>query len=152
MPSSRRTAQMNDVSRPSDYEKSDADPRLIGAIALGTAVFLILSPWLLNQIYPSAKHSGGIAGPLPQPPPPRLQVRPKSDLERLRANERQQLDGAGWVDRGQQIAHIPIERAMQLLMQCGLPEWPQNPSKSSTQPSSEHSPASSDAAGPPPSR
>jgi hypothetical protein len=143
---------MNDVSRPSDYERSDADPRLIGAIALGTAVFLLLSPWLLNEIYPSAKHSGGIAGPLPQPPPPRLQVRPKSDLERLRADERQRLDGVGWIDRQQQIAHIPIERAMQLLVNRGLPDWPKDQPNNSSGNSPSQSPASTGGAGPPPSR
>ena len=57
-----------------------------------------------------------VAAALPDAPPvPRLQTAPPLDLEALRAAERQQLEGYGWVDRGAGVVHIPIERAMELL-------------------------------------
>lgn len=42
-------------------------------------------------------------------------------LSRARATERRQLEQYGWVDREQKITCIPIERAMQLLLDRGLP-------------------------------
>lgn len=115
---------MNDVSRPSDYEKSDADPRLIGALALGIAIFLAATPLLLRAGYPDAKQTDGITEPLPRPPEPRLQIRPEADLQRLRSDERGRLETFGWSDRDRQIARIPIERAMKLLAERGLAGWP----------------------------
>jgi hypothetical protein len=115
---------MSDVSRPRDYEKADADPRLVGALALGLAIFLLLTPFMLMVLYPDAPDLGGI--PSSQPPPaPRLQVDPRADLDALRVAERHQLTTYGWVNRERRVAHIPIEQAMQLLSERGLPGWPQ---------------------------
>jgi len=41
--------------------------------------------------------------------------------EDLRARQRRELDEWGWVDRRAGIANIPIDRAMDLLVQRGLP-------------------------------
>ena len=41
------------------YEFSDADPRLIAALAGGIAVFLILTPLVLTVVYPAAARSQG---------------------------------------------------------------------------------------------
>jgi len=121
---------MRDISRPRDYEKADADPRLIGALALGIVIFLVLTPFLLKAFYPAAPGLGGVPLSLPQPPAPRLQVDPTVDLALLRAAERQQLTTYGWVDRERRVAHIPIKQAMEMLSVRGLPGWPQasNPS------------------------
>ncbi len=48
------------------------------------------------------------------PPEPRLQVTPVVDLERVVESEQKTLNGYGWMDQGNGIAHIPIERAMQI--------------------------------------
>jgi hypothetical protein len=121
---SRRIGTMNDVSHPGDYERSDADPRLVAAIALGLAIFLIGTPALLITIYPRAEHPAGIPNDLPQPPAPRLQIDPKADLSRLRADETARLDSYGWIDRDRQLARIPVARAIELTAQRGLPGWP----------------------------
>jgi hypothetical protein len=113
---------MSDALHPSDYERSDADPRLIGALALGVAAFLAVTPFLLLAIYPGSGHATRISEQR-APPEPRLQVAPKADLERLRITERAQLESYGWVDRDRGITHIPIERAMTLLGDRGLPGW-----------------------------
>jgi hypothetical protein len=51
------------------------------------------------------------------PPTPNLQVRPEVDLATLRAKETARLHGYGWVDQSQGIAHIPIERAIEIVAQ-----------------------------------
>lgn len=48
-------------------------------------------------------------------PVPRLQVAPTEELQRLRADEKAQLEGYAWVDRSRGLIRIPIERAMELL-------------------------------------
>jgi len=127
---------MPDVSRPRDFERSDADPRLISALALGVGLFLLATPFLLHAIYPDAKDLGRIPDELPQPPPPRLQVMPQTDLDRLRAREERQLSEFGWVDRHGQIARIPIEEAMKLIAGRGFAGWP----SSSTPPAAQKPP------------
>lgn len=55
------------------------------------------------------------------PPEPRLQVNPKQELIDLRARELDTLDHYSWVDKNAGIARIPIENAMKLTLERGLP-------------------------------
>jgi hypothetical protein len=48
------------------------------------------------------------------PPGPQLQVKPEKELAAYRAAEAARLNGWGWVDQGAGIAHIPVERAIDL--------------------------------------
>jgi hypothetical protein len=59
------------------------------------------------------------SGPLP--PAPRLQTVPGQELQELRARQEAQLQGYGWLDRQAGRVRIPIERAMDLLAERGLP-------------------------------
>jgi hypothetical protein len=115
---------MTDASPPRDYERSDAEPRLIGWLAAGIAFFLVATPFLLSAVYPDAYRRGDISGHLPLPPEPRLQIHPAADLAKLHAAEDTQLESTGWTDRAQGVVHIPIDRAMTLVVQRGLPGWP----------------------------
>jgi len=117
---------MSEIAHPKNYERTDADPALIGWLALGVAAFLIATPFVLITFYPGADRLGGVPANLPLPPAPRLQVHPKNDRNRLRAAEQAQLTTFGWVDRSRQIAHIPIEHAMELLAARGLDGWPRS--------------------------
>jgi hypothetical protein len=125
---------MHDVSRPNDFERSDADPRLISAIALGVVVFLVGVPFLVLATYPDATSLGRIPDNSPRPPGPRLQVAPQADLDRLRARESGLLTTFGWVDHDKQIARMPVERAMKLLSERGLAGWPSSETSSTNQP------------------
>jgi hypothetical protein len=55
------------------------------------------------------------------PPEPRLQVSAPKDLKQYRAGQEEILHSYGWVDENAGIVRIPIERAMDILAQKGLP-------------------------------
>jgi hypothetical protein len=63
------------------------------------------------------------------PPEPRLEAEPGQQLQRLRSEEEKLLNSYGWVDQNAGIVHIPIDRAMDLLAQRGLPSRPAEQSK-----------------------
>lgn len=60
-----------------------------------------------------------VTPPRPTPPAdaPALQANPRLDRQHLEAQARAQLDSYGWIDRDAGIVHLPIQRAMQLLLQ-----------------------------------
>jgi hypothetical protein len=118
---SRRTGTMIDVGRPTDYERKDAEPRLIGALAAGVAVFLAATPFGLGVVFPGAQTAGRVPPELRLPPQPRLQTHPGHELARLRGRERRELNTYGWVDRDGGVVRIPIDRAMQLMVERGWP-------------------------------
>lgn len=57
----------------------------------------------------------------PMPPEPRIQESPRRDLEGQRAYEDSMLNNYNWVDRNKGVVAIPIERAMDLIVQKGIP-------------------------------
>ena len=63
-------------------------------------------------------------------PAPHLQGNPAVDLARLKKQSLDRLNTYGWVNPDAGIAHIPIDRAMDILARSGLPKVaaPPNPS------------------------
>ena len=51
------------------------------------------------------------------PPEPRLQVSAPKDLEQYEAAQEEILNNYGWVDQKAGIVRIPIDRAMDILVQ-----------------------------------
>jgi hypothetical protein len=62
-----------------------------------------------------------LADPQSLPPAPRLQVFPSRDLQQTRQMEDVILHTYRWVDRDAGVVGIPVERAMQVLAERGLP-------------------------------
>jgi hypothetical protein len=62
-----------------------------------------------------------LADPRQLPPEPRLQIISAQDLQQLRATEDALLHSYGWVDREAGIVRLPIDRAIQMLAERGLP-------------------------------
>ena len=64
-----------------------------------------------------------LAGSRVPPPSPRLQTMAtqKLDLLKTRAGEEEVLSSYGWVDRKTGVVRIPVDRAIELLAQRGLP-------------------------------
>jgi hypothetical protein len=52
---------------------------------------------------------------------PRLQVSPPAELKEFRDRENAELNGYGWINPTAGVARIPITRAMDLILQNGLP-------------------------------
>jgi hypothetical protein len=57
-------------------------------------------------------------------PQPRLERNERLEINDFRLKEEQTLNSYGWVDEKAGVVHIPIERAMHLVAQRGLPTVP----------------------------
>ncbi len=113
------------------YELTDISTRVVVVFAtalVAAGVIIHVLVWALfaylgqataasySRQYPLAS-----TGAAPLPPAPTLQVRPREDLREMRAEEDRILSSYGWVDANAGIVRIPIDRAMQLVLQRGLP-------------------------------
>lgn len=58
-------------------------------------------------------------------PEPRLETNERTELNDFRLGEEQTLNSYGWVDQNAGVVRIPIDRAMQLIAERGLPTKPQ---------------------------
>jgi hypothetical protein len=56
---------------------------------------------------------------------PMLETNERGQCRDFLVNQENQLNSYGWVDEKAGVAHIPIERAMELTVQRGLPVCPQ---------------------------
>jgi len=52
---------------------------------------------------------------------PHLQIEPAVDLRQFRSSEEEELNSYGWINKTAGIVRIPITRAMDLLLERGLP-------------------------------
>src|SRR5690242_2527429 len=114
-----------------DHEQRDADVGSLFLIALslflGGGIVFIAAYVVLHyfQVHEPAKIAG--RNDLPDQavanfPQPRLLVQPGGNLEQLRLAEDVDLNSYGWIDRNAGIVRVPVERAMELLLQRGLPD------------------------------
>ena len=116
------------------HEESDVDIRAIFRIGTGLAILaaaMLVVVWLLFGFFES-REAGNLGAQYPLaagqelrlPPPPRLQVTPRQDLQDLRAREEQTLNSYQWVDRSAGTVRIPIAEAMKLTVERGFPVLP----------------------------
>ncbi|MBI2816898.1 MAG: hypothetical protein HYX72_08150 [Acidobacteria bacterium] len=110
------------------YEKRDANARALLIFAAGLIAILALILILMVvmfRYFSVAQSLGPPASPFAAervlPPPPRLQADPREDLQRLREQENANLNSYGWVNPSAGIVKMPIDRAMDRLIQKGLP-------------------------------
>ncbi|MGA8066058.1 MAG: hypothetical protein WCA47_01905, partial [Terriglobales bacterium] len=54
---------------------------------------------------------------------PMLEINERGQMRDFLMNQENQLHSYGWVDEKAGVAHIPIERAMELTVQRGLPVY-----------------------------
>ncbi len=93
----------------------------LAALVALACVFLI---WLFGWFEARAERHDPVLSPLAEsqtPPEPRLETRPSRNLEQLRAAEDRLLRRYRWIDQEQGMVRIPVERAMELVAQEGLP-------------------------------
>lgn len=122
-------------ARPAGYERSDMRPRVVGlfllALTVGIGIVLLVAAWLFRAFEARTTRRDAPPSPLavgrPVPPEPRLLVTPGQDRTAIQAAEDAVLHSYGWVDQKAGIVRVPIDRAMDLLLERGLPARPGNP-------------------------
>jgi len=117
---------------PKNYEERDANSAWIFGLVLILGVCLAIIHFVLSgtlnrlERRPAPADRYGRVEGMPtirqaRPPFPRLQISPAEDLKAFREREEAKLTSYGWVDKENGIVRIPIERAMGLLLERGLP-------------------------------
>lgn len=126
---------MADEHRPEEnpdigYEVADADVRQVVMAGIGLAVATVIACFAMYFMFNMLKFTGEreqkhalnpMAGPRTLPPEPRLQVRPWEQIQDLHAKEDQVLNTYGWTNKGAGMVRIPIDKAMEIVAQRGLP-------------------------------
>jgi hypothetical protein len=114
------------------HETRDLSIRAIVSFAVGLAVFGGISNLLLTALFGrfSERQERRDVPPSPlegsraAPPEPRLEQNPEVALRELRRREEEELGSFGWVDRDHGVVRIPIDRAIRLVTDRGLPARP----------------------------
>ena len=129
--------QRDTVTETAGHEESDLDARVVARLgAVLAAVILALMAatyWIYN--FSVARRTASYPAPPPlaytrEPvPEPRLQVDEPRELRELRAAEDDALHGYAWVDKERGLVRMPIDRAIEVLAQRGLPARAQAPAR-----------------------
>ena len=135
-PAASRTHGVEAEDLAAGYEHSDMNPLVVGAAAVGLLITLglvLLGVTLFEQavvgipftVSRPADLVGGLqAAPAPTPPAPALEAQSGQTLDPYRSIEERKLTSYGWVDRSAGVIRMPIDRAMDVTAQRGLPSRP----------------------------
>ena len=124
---------MNTTAEPHrrDHERRDVDVFSLVALVVMlflacVGVFLVVTIMMhYFKVHEPATTAGQASIPIARTeefPPPRLEVRPSASLAEFHAAEEVELNSYGWIDRNAGTVRIPIDRAMQLILERGLPD------------------------------
>jgi hypothetical protein len=113
------------------HEHTDANVWMIVQFAIWlvlSAVAVHIAMWFMFRVFVSQREAASTPEfPLAVgqehrlPAGPRLQRFPANEIYQFRTNENEQLNSYGWIDRNAGTVHIPIDDAMRLTLQRGLP-------------------------------
>jgi len=121
------------VDRGSGYEVRDANIRALLQFAFWMAVVMAVTMFAMKWTFDFLKKAeplGATSSPLVKegarvmPPAPVLQVRPRQELVDYCAVQEAVVNSYGWVNQESGVAHIPVDRAMDLVLARGLPTRP----------------------------
>jgi hypothetical protein len=115
----------------SGHESTTMDPKVLvisaGALIATVVVCqLVLAWWMgrfnrdeerIKALYPARQDI-----PVDKFPQPRLQETPPVDLVGILREEKARVSTYGWVDKKAGVARIPVDRAMDILAEKGLPK------------------------------
>jgi hypothetical protein len=113
------------------YERKDVNIVQITGFGIGLLIAFmasVVAMWGLfhyfagreDKVNPPSPPSMMTEKPM-MPPEPRLQPEPVSELKKMRDNEEILLTTYGWVDSSKGTVHIPIDQAIDIVAQKGLP-------------------------------
>jgi FtsZ-interacting cell division protein ZipA len=126
----------------SEFELEDFRPATIYAFLIGLAVACIVvavAVWTGYKVADSFMRARQPKNPMvelqadtrkvmpaevKQFAEPRLEINERTEINQFRLQEEQRLHSYSWVDESAGVVRIPIDRAMQLLAERGLPTTP----------------------------
>jgi hypothetical protein len=110
------------------YERRDLDPRGMALFGIGLTITigLVVVVVMLFQMFAAGRYARRQS---PRPPiavtrettEPRLQVNAPAELRAIHEAEEKTLASYGWIDPAAGTVRIPIDRAIEILAQKGLP-------------------------------
>jgi hypothetical protein len=121
-------SENNEINSSVTYEKRDVNTRTI-LIFVGV-LFLVLVVTFVSMrglfgYFSVTQNLGPGASPFDNsrvlPPAPRLQVDPAVDLNQVRESQNEILNSYGWSDQATGKVRVPIDRAMDMLIERKLP-------------------------------
>jgi len=125
-----------DLSDPAQrHESADVNIWAVGKVGIGlilttiASIFIVLGVFRFLQVQEHelpAAPTGVDVDARRLPPEPRLLENEPENLQQVRTAENQILNGYSWADDKHTLVKIPIDRAIDLLAQRGLPSRPQN--------------------------
>jgi hypothetical protein len=128
----------------STYEHTDANVWVIAKFGIWLAVTAIIVHlgigllWrgLVDQATETNEQQYPLATSIDPklPPEPRLQQYPRDEVYTFRLNEEEKLHSYGYVNKEAGIVRIPIEEAMRLTVERGLPSRTEDPAHPATPP------------------
>lgn len=116
------------------YEVRDARirPVILSGLALfALVIFAIVTMLPLFSFFEDRMHENAVpVSPLvaerPLPEGPRLQVHPDQDWRDFKAQEDSISNNPGWISKDANAVRLPIEDAMQIMLEKGFPVRPQS--------------------------
>lgn len=124
----RRNGQVN-PSGP-DFADRDVSTRKIIWFCVGVTLFAVAAAlflrWLFFAFERQARQAEEVVSAYARdarilPPEPRLQVDEAGTWAREQARQKALISGYAWVDPGRGVVRIPVDRAMDILAERGLP-------------------------------
>jgi len=118
------------------YETRDVKVRPLAQYLVGLTVAIIVTYLIVLGVFrlfnarktaqdaqadPAAVQRAALPPEQRLPAEPRIQADPASELQVLRRAEDELLHTYGWIDREAGTVHIPIDQAMKLVVEQGLP-------------------------------
>jgi len=108
------------------HEQSEVSVRTIvvslAFLLLGAFLAAIIAVGIFRYFHNTYRPDEAAKQALPQvPPEPRLEVAPAEQIQTLRAHEDHVLTTYSWVDQKSGSVRVPIDRAIDMLAQKGLP-------------------------------
>jgi hypothetical protein len=135
----------HDTAEHGSFEKQDLSPRSVIYFLAGLVALLVVIFGVAFGVYrflDSYNHANqATMSPMIAPetdtrnvtpaetrafPRPRLEVSERTELREFIEDQDQKLATYNWVDKDKGIVQIPIDRAMDLIVQRGLPVRPQS--------------------------
>jgi hypothetical protein len=132
-----------------EFEREDLGTRGVFAFMIGLAIFGVVTYFIVVGMYsfldnyersqmatasPLVTSKGAMSRVVTQADmdktfkdngAPMLETNERGQFRDFLMNQEERLHSYGWVDEQGGVAHIPIERAMELIAQRGLPVYPQ---------------------------